>query len=100
MGVRSSGEVHARAGSLVVRPSAKAPEFAIERKYDITSTFAGLKGPLERFSEGREFMVEGKTNAWKTPSSEFESLNLWAQNSRFLIGNSLDNSIIHLHFHS
>ncbi|GMP60806.1 hypothetical protein CsSME_00023518 [Camellia sinensis var. sinensis] len=52
------------------------------------------------FSEGREFMVEGKTNAWKTPSSEFESLNLWAQNSRFLIGNSLDNSIIHLHFHS
>ncbi|XP_028064311.1 early nodulin-like protein 1 [Camellia sinensis] len=40
-------------------------------------------------SEAREFLVGGKTNAWKTPSSEFESLNLWAQNSRFLIGDSL-----------
>ncbi|KAL7173662.1 hypothetical protein ACSBR2_033007 [Camellia fascicularis] len=42
------------------------------------------------FSEGREFLVGCKTNAWKTVSSEFESLNLWAQNSHFLIGDSLD----------
>ncbi|KAI8021413.1 putative LRR receptor-like serine/threonine-protein kinase RKF3 [Camellia lanceoleosa] len=33
----------------------------------------------------RQFLPGGKTNIWKTPSSESESLNLWAQNSRFLI---------------
>ena len=49
-GVRLSGEVHARAGSHVERPSARAPEFAIERKFNITSTFAGLKGLLEQGS--------------------------------------------------
>ena len=50
MDVRSSGEVHAQAGSHVERPSARAPESTIEHKFDITSTFAGLKGPLERGS--------------------------------------------------
>ena len=46
--VRSSGEVHARAGSYVVRPSTRAPNSTLEHKFDITSTFAGLMGPLER----------------------------------------------------
>ena len=49
-GVRSSGEVLARAGSHVERPAARAPECTIERKFDITCTFVGLKGPLERGS--------------------------------------------------
>ncbi|KAF5956683.1 hypothetical protein HYC85_003908 [Camellia sinensis] len=48
MDVRSSGEVHARAGSHVERPSSRALECTIERKFDIPSTFAGLMGPLER----------------------------------------------------
>ena len=45
--VHSSGEVHARAGSYVDRPSARAPDFTLERKFDASSTFADLMGPLE-----------------------------------------------------
>ena len=50
MDVRSSGEVYAWAGSHVVSPSTRAPDFELERKIDITSTFAGLMGPLEQGS--------------------------------------------------
>ena len=46
-GVRSSGEVCTRAGSYVDGPSARAAEFMLERGFDVTSTFAGPKGPLE-----------------------------------------------------
>ena len=49
-GVRLSEEVYARAGNHVERPSARAPECTIEREFDISSTFAGHKGPLERGS--------------------------------------------------
>ena len=49
-GARSSGEVDARAGSYVDRPSVRAAEFALEHDFDVTSTFAGPKGPLERGS--------------------------------------------------
>ncbi|KAK4485842.1 hypothetical protein RD792_008489 [Penstemon davidsonii] len=41
------------------------------------------------FSEARELLVGGKSNAWKIPSSQSDSLNHWAENSRFLIGDSL-----------
>jgi len=41
------------------------------------------------FTEAREFLVGSKTNAWKIPSSEAESLNKWAEASRFQIGDSL-----------
>ncbi|XP_030953402.1 early nodulin-like protein 1 [Quercus lobata] len=40
-------------------------------------------------TEAREFLVGGKTNAWKIPSSESESLNKWAEASRFQVGDSL-----------
>ncbi|CAK9175735.1 unnamed protein product [Ilex paraguariensis] len=41
------------------------------------------------FSEARDHLVGGKTDAWKIPSSESDSLNQWAEKSRFLIGDSL-----------
>ncbi|KAK8976274.1 hypothetical protein V6N11_007762 [Hibiscus sabdariffa] len=40
-------------------------------------------------SEAKEILVGGKENAWKIPSSESDSLNNWAGNSRFRIGDSL-----------
>ena len=49
-GSRSSGEVDAEAGSYVDRPSARAAELTPERDFDVTSIFAGLKGPFERGS--------------------------------------------------
>ncbi|KAL7001764.1 hypothetical protein U1Q18_002912 [Sarracenia purpurea var. burkii] len=40
-------------------------------------------------SEARDFLVGGSTDAWKIPSSPSDSLNQWAESSRFLIGDSL-----------
>ncbi|CAN0860666.1 Early nodulin-like protein 3 [Linum grandiflorum] len=37
----------------------------------------------------KELLVGGKTDAWTVPSSESDSLNKWAQNTRFRIGDSL-----------
>ncbi|XAR69986.1 hypothetical protein NMG60_11001786 [Bertholletia excelsa] len=44
---------------------------------------------LLSFTEAREYLVGGKTDAWQIPSSESDSLNKWAESSRFLIGDSL-----------
>ncbi|KAK4388971.1 Early nodulin-like protein 1 [Sesamum angolense] len=41
------------------------------------------------FSEARDHLVGGKSDAWRIPSSESDTLNHWAQKSRFLIGDSL-----------
>ncbi|PPD69926.1 hypothetical protein GOBAR_DD33202 [Gossypium barbadense] len=41
------------------------------------------------FTEAKEILVGGKTDAWKIPSSESDSLNRWAEKSRFRIGDSL-----------
>ncbi|KAF8400515.1 hypothetical protein HHK36_013814 [Tetracentron sinense] len=41
------------------------------------------------FSEAREILVGSNTDAWKIPSSDSESLNRWAEGSRFQIGDSL-----------
>ncbi|XVF89406.1 hypothetical protein PTKIN_Ptkin19aG0127800 [Pterospermum kingtungense] len=41
------------------------------------------------FTEAKEILVGGKTDAWKIPSSESDSLNKWAEKSRFRIGDSL-----------
>ncbi|KAK8645252.1 hypothetical protein V6N13_119095 [Hibiscus sabdariffa] len=41
------------------------------------------------FTEAKEFLVGGKPEAWKIPSSESDSLNKWAESSRFRIGDSL-----------
>ncbi|XP_059291084.1 early nodulin-like protein 15 [Lycium ferocissimum] len=40
-------------------------------------------------TEAREHLVGGKTDSWKVPSSQSDSLNSWAEKSRFLIGDSL-----------
>ncbi|KAE8656638.1 Endomembrane protein 70 protein family [Hibiscus syriacus] len=42
------------------------------------------------FTEAKEILVGGKPDAWKIPSSESDSLNKWAENSRFRIGDSLE----------
>ncbi|XP_077216813.1 early nodulin-like protein 14 [Tasmannia lanceolata] len=44
---------------------------------------------LFSLSEAKDFLVGGKTNAWKIPSSSSESLNQWAESNRFKIGDSL-----------
>ncbi|KAA0064884.1 early nodulin-like protein 1 [Cucumis melo var. makuwa] len=44
---------------------------------------------LFSFSEAREILVGGKSNAWKIPSSQSQSLNQWAETSRFRIGDTL-----------
>ncbi|KAK6158767.1 hypothetical protein DH2020_006081 [Rehmannia glutinosa] len=41
------------------------------------------------FSEARDLIIGGKPNAWRIPTSESDSLNHWAQKSRFIIGDSL-----------
>ncbi|KAK4349552.1 hypothetical protein RND71_032307 [Anisodus tanguticus] len=41
------------------------------------------------FTEARDHLVGGKTDSWKVPSSESNSLNRWAEKSRFLIGDYL-----------
>ncbi|KAG2665016.1 hypothetical protein I3760_16G110400 [Carya illinoinensis] len=41
------------------------------------------------FTETREFLVGGKTNARIIPASDLESLNKWAEGSHFQIGDSL-----------
>ncbi|XP_057799361.1 LOW QUALITY PROTEIN: early nodulin-like protein 14 [Salvia miltiorrhiza] len=41
------------------------------------------------FSEARDHLVGGKSNAWKVPASDSDSLNHWAEKSRFNIGDSL-----------
>ncbi|KAJ8751854.1 hypothetical protein K2173_026052 [Erythroxylum novogranatense] len=41
------------------------------------------------FSEARDLLVGGRTDAWKIPSSQSESLTQWAQRLRFVVGDSL-----------
>ncbi|KAK1269829.1 Early nodulin-like protein 1 [Acorus gramineus] len=40
-------------------------------------------------SEAKDFLVGGTTNAWKIPTSKTDSLNSWAEGTRFQIGDSL-----------
>ncbi|KAM3759135.1 hypothetical protein ACB098_01G098600 [Castanea mollissima] len=39
--------------------------------------------------EAKEILVGGKADAWKIPSSQSDSLNQWAESTRFRIGDSL-----------
>ncbi|KAL9400445.1 hypothetical protein Peur_009406 [Populus x canadensis] len=48
----------------------------------LMSFFVGL-------SQAKDLLVGGKTDAWKIPSSESDSLNKWAEKARFLVGDSL-----------
>ncbi|KAJ6914323.1 hypothetical protein NC651_016556 [Populus alba x Populus x berolinensis] len=41
------------------------------------------------FTEARDIMVGGKNYSWKIPSSESDSLNKWAESSRFRVGDTL-----------
>ncbi|CAI8599539.1 unnamed protein product [Vicia faba] len=40
-------------------------------------------------SAAKELLVGGNVNAWKVPSSEADSLNKWAEKSRFNVGDHL-----------
>lgn len=42
------------------------------------------------FCEAKEFVVDGKANSWKIPSSPDE-FNKWAEKTRFQIGDYLGN---------
>ncbi|KAG1326559.1 early nodulin-like protein 3 [Cocos nucifera] len=42
-----------------------------------------------RSSEAKDFLVGGNTEAWKIPSSKSETLNRWAEATRFQVGDSL-----------
>uniref|UniRef100_A0A5B6YKU4 Putative early nodulin-like protein 1 n=1 Tax=Davidia involucrata TaxID=16924 RepID=A0A5B6YKU4_DAVIN len=53
------------------------------------SSLVVLLSLLFSFSEATDFLVGGKTDSWKIPSSESDSFNKWAESSRFLIGDSL-----------
>ncbi|XP_043694018.1 early nodulin-like protein 3 [Telopea speciosissima] len=44
---------------------------------------------LFSFSDARDHLVGGKSDGWKIPNSDSESLNQWAEASRFQIGDSL-----------
>ncbi|KAG5589020.1 hypothetical protein H5410_039534 [Solanum commersonii] len=48
-----------------------------------------LFSSLLNFTEARDHLVGGKTDSWKIPSSESDSLNRWAEKSRFLVRDSL-----------
>lgn len=54
-----------------------------------SSVVAVLFFLLLSFTEARDHLVGGKTDSWKIPSSESDSLNRWAEKSRFLVGDSL-----------
>lgn len=41
------------------------------------------------FSVAKEILVGGKTDAWKVSASESDSLNQWAEKSRFQVGDYL-----------
>ncbi|KAG0466763.1 hypothetical protein HPP92_017732 [Vanilla planifolia] len=41
------------------------------------------------FTEAKEFLVGGATNAWTIPSTASEPLNQWAESTRFLVGDYL-----------
>lgn len=40
-------------------------------------------------SAAKEILVGGKSDAWKIPSSQSDSLNQWAEKSRFQVGDHL-----------
>ncbi|CAK7353952.1 unnamed protein product [Dovyalis caffra] len=48
-----------------------------------------LMSLLLGLSQASEVLVGGKTDSWKIPSSEPDSLNKWAGKARFLVGDSL-----------
>ncbi|URD94218.1 early nodulin-like protein [Musa troglodytarum] len=41
-------------------------------------------------SEARDFLVGGNDNAWRVPPNTTDSLNQWAENNRFQVGDSLE----------
>lgn len=57
-----------------------------------TSSILFLTLLFVSFSEAMDLLVGGKPDAWKIPTSDSDSLNHWAQKSRFNVGDSLGNS--------
>ena len=72
-GIRSSGEVHARVGSYVDRPSARVPDFTLERNFDASSTFCrlGVRSSGEPCNEAfrSSARLQAQTyNPWQSPT--------------------------------
>ncbi|XP_065848755.1 early nodulin-like protein 14 [Euphorbia lathyris] len=44
---------------------------------------------LFSLSEAKDVLIGGKSDAWKIPNSQSDSLNKWAESSRFRVGDSL-----------
>ncbi|KAJ4838939.1 hypothetical protein Tsubulata_042302 [Turnera subulata] len=59
---------------------------ASQRYITLSFLFLSL---LVSFSEAKDILVGGKTDAWKVPSSQSDSLNKWAESARFRVGDSL-----------
>ncbi|KAF2287284.1 hypothetical protein GH714_039536 [Hevea brasiliensis] len=49
-----------------------------------------LRIPEQSFSEAKEILIGGKTDSWKIPSSQSDSLNKWAESARFSIATLLE----------
>lgn len=54
-----------------------------------STTVVSLVALLFAFAEAKDHLVGGKDGAWKVPSSEADSLNKWAESTRFRIGDNL-----------
>ncbi|EXB86670.1 Early nodulin-like protein 1 [Morus notabilis] len=48
-----------------------------------------LLGTIFSSSEAKEILVGGKSDSWTIPSSQSQSLNKWAESTRFRIGDTL-----------
>lgn len=53
------------------------------------ASILGIVFLLSSFTEAKDILVGGKTDAWKIPSSESDSLNKWSASTRFRIGDFL-----------
>ncbi|CAJ1972414.1 unnamed protein product [Sphenostylis stenocarpa] len=58
-------------------------------KYDTLQGFFCFTSSTPLFLPAKEILVGGKTDAWRIPTSESDSLNQWAEKSRFQVGDFL-----------
>nr|KYP44229.1 Early nodulin-like protein 1 [Cajanus cajan] len=77
-------------------PTIANNHFLLSRLAKVKSSMAAFSASslfllflLFGFSAAKELLVGGKIDAWKIPSSESDSLNQWAEKSRFRVGDHL-----------
>ncbi|WCJ30399.1 early nodulin-like protein 15 [Euphorbia peplus] len=52
-------------------------------------SFVAILALFFSLTQAKDVLIGGKSNAWKVPSSESDSLNKWAESARFRVGDSL-----------